>query len=72
MLGLSRPAWTYLFLELLLSTLRGVLWFFPFFSSTVVWRGNVLRLRERSRIEIKTRAAAETGSFDTQEHHAPA
>jgi ceramide glucosyltransferase len=71
-LGLRRSAWIYPLLELLLSALRGVLWFVPFFSNTVVWRGNVLRLGDRSRIELKTRAATETGMFDTREHHAPA
>lgn len=71
-LGLPRPAWIYPPLEVLLSGLRGVLWFVPLFSSTVVWRGNVLRLSARSRIELRTRATAEAVIFDTREHHAPA
>ncbi len=71
-LGLRRSFWIYPLLELLLAGLRGVLWFAPFFGNTVVWRGNVLRLSTRSRIELKTRAATETGMFDTREHHAPA
>jgi ceramide glucosyltransferase len=72
LLGLKHPAWTYPLLELLLSSLRGVLWVVPFFSSTVAWRGNVLKLTARSRIELKTRAAAGTGMFDTREHHVAA
>jgi ceramide glucosyltransferase len=71
-LGLRRSAWIYPLLELLLAGLRGVLWFVPFFSHTVSWRGNVLRLSARSRIELKTRAADETRRFDTREYHAPA
>ena len=50
-LGIRRPAWTYPLLELALSAVRGVLWFVPLFSSTVVWRGNALTLGPRSRIE---------------------
>jgi ceramide glucosyltransferase len=54
-LGRRRPAWVYPLLELALSAVRGVLWFVPLFSSTVVWRGNALALTARSRIELKTR-----------------
>ena len=53
-LGLRRPAWVHPLLELALSIVRGVLWFVPLFSSTVVWRGHVLALSARSRIDLKT------------------
>jgi ceramide glucosyltransferase len=55
LLGLRRPVWVYPGLELALSLVRGVLWFVPLFSRTVVWRGNVLALSARSRIELQTR-----------------
>jgi len=72
-LGLRKPAWAHPLLELALSLVRGVLWFVPFFSSTVVWRGNILALGPRSRIELKEAApAVEEGLFDTRERHAPA
>jgi ceramide glucosyltransferase len=71
-LGLRKPAWTHPVLELALSTVRGVLWFVPFFSSTVVWRGNVLSLSARSRIELRSPAPVEDDLFDTRERHAPA
>jgi ceramide glucosyltransferase len=76
LLGIRRPAWLYPILELALSTLRGVLWFVPLVSRTVVWRGNVLAIGPRSRIELKSRAAetaaADERMFDTRERHAPA
>lgn len=72
LLGLRRPLWTHPPMELALSLARGVLWFVPFFSTTVVWRGNVLALGARSRIELKTAAPADDGLFDTRERHAPA
>jgi hypothetical protein len=50
-LGSRRPAWHYPFLELVLSVIRGLLWIVPFFSSTVVWRGNAMRIGPRSAIE---------------------
>ena len=50
-LGIRRAWWKYPALELGLSVLKGILWFVPFFSSTVVWRGHSLTLRARSRIE---------------------
>lgn len=71
-LGVKRPAWIHPILELALSLLRGVLWFVPLFSSTVVWRGNVLALGARSRIELRQAAPAEEGLFDTRERHVPA
>jgi len=72
-LGLRKPAWAHPLLELALSFARGVLWFVPFFSNTVVWRGNVLALGPRSRIELKEAApVVEDGLFDTRERHAPA
>ena len=71
-LGLRRPAWAHPVLELALSLVRGVLWFVPFFSTTVVWRGNVLALGPRSRIELREAATPEEGLFDTRERHVPA
>jgi ceramide glucosyltransferase len=71
-LGLKKPVWTQPLLELALSVLRGVLWIVPFFSSTVVWRGNVLALSARSRIELRDADPAEDHLFDTRERHAPA
>lgn len=50
-LGLKRPIWQYPFLELALSLVKGLLWIVPFFSSTVVWRGNALRIGPRTAIE---------------------
>ena len=47
--GRRALAW-YPALELALSLLRGVLWFVPLFSSSVIWRGNVLSLGPRSEI----------------------
>jgi len=57
-LGLRRPAWVYPPLHLALSVLRGVLWFVPLFSRTVIWRGNALALTARTRIELRKRAGA--------------
>ncbi len=71
-LGLKKPVWAHPVLELALSLLRGVLWVVPFFSNTVVWRGNVLALGPRSRIELKESEPGEEGLFDTRERHAPA
>jgi ceramide glucosyltransferase len=51
-LGVKRAWWLYPALELGLSTAKGVLWFVPFFSRTVVWRGHALTLRSRTRIEL--------------------
>lgn len=76
LLGIRRPLFIYPGLELALSTLRGILWFVPFFSSTVDWRGNLLAIGPRSRIELKSKAAPalapEPAMFDTRERHAPA
>lgn len=75
-LGVRRPAWTYPLLELALSCSRGVLWFVALVTGTVVWRGNVLSLGPRSRIELKSVAPAPAAPaeamFDTRERHAPA
>lgn len=71
-LGLRKPLWAHPLLELALSTARGVLWFVPFFSNTVLWRGNLLSLGPRSRIELKGPASVDEGLFDTRERHAPA
>ena len=53
-LGVKRAWWLYPALELGLSTAKGVLWFVPFFSRTVVWRGHELTLRSRTRIELNS------------------
>jgi hypothetical protein len=58
LLELRRPLWVDPPAALLLSVVRGVLWFVPLFSPTVIWRGNALRLTARSRIDVGTRAAA--------------
>jgi ceramide glucosyltransferase len=74
-LDVRRPKWHYPLLELLLSSVRGVLWFVALVTGTVVWRGNVLALGPRSRIELKSRAPdapAEAPMFDTRERHVPA
>lgn len=71
-LGVRRPAWAHPLLELLLSTVRGLTWIVPFLSSTVEWRGNVLSLSARSRIELKSAAPVDDALFDTRERHAPA
>lgn len=49
-LGRRRSLAWYPPLELALSLARGALWFIPLFSSTVVWRNNVLRIGPRSEI----------------------
>jgi len=75
LLGVRRAAWAYSFLELALSSSRAVLWFVALVSGTVNWRGNILSLGPRSRIELKSRAAVaavEAPLFDTRERHAPA
>jgi hypothetical protein len=58
LLELRRPLWVDPPAALLLSVVRGVLWFVPLFSRTVIWRGNALRLTARSRMDVGTRAAA--------------
>lgn len=73
MLGVRRSPWTYAMLEVVLSSTRGVLWFVGLMTGTVVWRGNVLALGPRSRIELKSVAPlTEAAMFDTRERHAPA
>jgi ceramide glucosyltransferase len=75
LLGVRRPAWSYPPLDLALSSSRALLWFVALVTGTVVWRGNVLALGPRSRIELKSRAPeapAEAPLFDTRERHAPA
>lgn len=74
-LGVHRPWWAYPLLDVALNTVRGTLWFVALVSGTVVWRGNVLSLGPRSRIELKSAAevpAAGEPMFDTRERHAPA
>jgi len=53
-LGVRRSVLAYPVAELAFSILRGVLWFVPFFSNVVVWRGNRLHLGKRSRITLET------------------
>jgi len=75
LLDVQRPTWQYPLLEILLSSVRGVLWFVALVTGTVVWRGNVLALGPRSRIELRSRAPeapAEAPMLDTRERHAPA
>lgn len=75
LLGIRRSAWTYPLLELALSSSRGLLWFVALVRGTVNWRGNLLSLGPRSRIELTSRAPAaapEAPLFDTRERHAPA
>jgi ceramide glucosyltransferase len=76
LIGVRRPGWSYPLLELTLSSARAILWFVALVTGTVVWRGNVLALGPRSRIELKVRAEeavpAEAPMFDTRERHAPA
>ncbi len=52
--GVRRNPLVYPFLEILLSLLKGVLWFVPFFSRKLVWRGNVIRIGPRTMIEMDT------------------
>jgi len=53
-LGVQRAWWLYPLLELGLCATKGILWFVPFFSRTVVWRGHSLALGSRSQIELAT------------------
>jgi ceramide glucosyltransferase len=66
-LGVRRSAWAYPFLELMLSSVRAVLWVVALTTGTVNWRGNLLSLGPRSRIELKSRAAgSEAPILDTR------
>jgi hypothetical protein len=48
LVGIRRKPWLYPPLELLRATLIGLLWAVPFFSSSVNWRGNRLRVGRRT------------------------
>ncbi len=48
--GVARPLWHYLPLALLKDLLLAAAWPLPFFSSTVSWRANRLRITRRSRL----------------------
>jgi ceramide glucosyltransferase len=66
-LGVRRSAWAYPLLEAALSSVRGVLWFVALATGTVNWRGNLLALGPRSRIQLKARApGSEAPAFDTR------
>jgi ceramide glucosyltransferase len=49
--GVRRAPWLYPPLELLRSLLTTAGWFVPFFSSTVSWRGDKLKVGPRTRLE---------------------
>ncbi len=68
--GIRRPLLLYPLLESVLAILKGILWFVPLLSRTLVWRSNVLRIGRRSEIELKTRPAARL--FDTRGRRVPA
>lgn len=48
--GVRRPLVAYPALELLRSVLTAVVWFVPFLSGTVTWRGDKLRIGPRTRL----------------------
>ncbi|HXX94379.1 MAG TPA: glycosyltransferase, partial [Planctomycetota bacterium] len=73
-LGVRRPIFLYPVLELALSLARGIFWFVPLFSRTLVWRSNLIRIGPRSLIEIKEKAEASLEPepiMDTRERHVP-
>jgi ceramide glucosyltransferase len=74
--GVRRSLLLYPVLELLLSIARGLLWFVPLFSRTLVWRSNVIRIGPRSRIELKRAAVVAATEpqpiFGTRGRHAAA
>ena len=49
-IGIRRPLFHYPVLELLRGILTAAVWFVPFFSSTVSWRGDRLRVGPRTRL----------------------
>jgi ceramide glucosyltransferase len=51
MVGVKRKLFLYPFLELMLSTCRGLLWPLGFLSSRVNWRGNILKVGPRSQLQ---------------------
>ncbi len=72
--GIHRPLLLYPFLEPLLGVTRGLLWFVPLFSRTLVWRSNVIRIGPRSLIELKQAAAPSLVGgplLKTRERHVP-
>ena len=48
--GVRRPLWHYPPLELLRGILTAVVWFVPFFSGSVNWRGDRLKIGPRTRL----------------------
>ncbi len=70
--GVRRPLFLYPLLEFFLSVTRGLLWFVPLLSRTLVWRSNVIRIGPRSRIELKQSASPPERLFDTRERRVPA
>jgi ceramide glucosyltransferase len=50
LVGVKRNVLLYPFLELMLSTCRGILWPLGFTSSQVNWRGNILKVGPRSKL----------------------
>ena len=50
--GVRRPLWHYPPLELLRGFLTAVVWFVPFFSGSVTWRGDRLKIGPRTRLLI--------------------
>lgn len=52
--GVKRNLLLYPFLEIILSTCRGILWPLGFLSSRVNWRGNILKVGLRSKLEETT------------------
>ncbi|HZL73371.1 MAG TPA: glycosyltransferase, partial [Planctomycetota bacterium] len=48
--GVRRPLWHYPPLELLRGLLTAVVWFVPFFSGSVNWRGDRLKIGPRTRL----------------------
>lgn len=51
LVGVKRSVLLYPFLELMLSTCRGLLWPLGFISSRVNWRGNILKVGPRSQLQ---------------------
>lgn len=69
-LGVKRRLWTYVPLEIFLGIARGVLWFVPFFSRTVVWRENRFTLGPRSRITPMDAEISQVASLESEPEHA--
>lgn len=56
-LGIKRSFFRLMFLELCLGLLKGVLWFVPFFSSSTIWRGNLMTLGPRTFISVRGKSS---------------